>query len=217
VQSTALPPLCCHRRSTSCLDSFHASFSPCPGPLPLPCCPLLRALRPSRATVGRHAPCCRCQLLLAPVAPLLALTRAQRLLRDLVYSLPHFFSTAFPLPRAHSLIGPPPPPLPTVVSRPHRLRASILCYQSTTVTHWCSPARSISSSRIRASPSTAPASTSSAAVSCLPWAAHSKPIRTTTTPQSAPPRPREALRPLHWLPSATHRLPDAHRRLPPPP
>jgi hypothetical protein len=85
------------------------------------------------------------------------------------------------------------------------------------VTHWCSPARSISSSRIRASSSTAPANTSSAAVSCSPWAAHSKPFRTMTTPQAAPSRPREALRSLHWFPSAPHQLPDAHRRLPPPP
>jgi hypothetical protein len=58
---------------------------------------------------------------------------------------------------------------------------------------------------------------SSAAGSCSPWAAHSKPFRTPTTPQLNSSRPREALQPLHWLPSATHRLPDARRRLPPPP
>jgi hypothetical protein len=64
--------------------------------------------------------------------------------------------------------------------------------------------------------STAPASMSSAAVSCSPWAAHSKPFRTSTTRQLDSSRPREALRPLNWFPSALHRLPDARRRLPPP-
>jgi hypothetical protein len=38
-----------------------------------------------------------------------------------------------------------------------------------------------------------------------------------TTPQLDSSRPRAALRPLHWFPSALHRLPDARRRLPPPP
>jgi hypothetical protein len=121
------------------------------------------------------------------------------------------------LSRARLLTELPPPLLITVDSRRCHRSSPIQYSHSTTTSHRCSPARSISSSRIRASFSTAPACTSSAAVSCLPWAAHSKPIRTTTTPQSAPPRPREALRPLHWLPSATHRLPDTRRRLPPPP
>jgi hypothetical protein len=85
------------------------------------------------------------------------------------------------------------------------------------VTHWCSPARSILPSRTRASSSTAPVSLSSAATFGSPWAAHSEPSRATTTPQLAPHRPREALRPLRWFPSALHRLPDARRRLPPPP
>jgi hypothetical protein len=38
-----------------------------------------------------------------------------------------------------------------------------------------------------------------------------------TTPPSAPSRPREALQPLHWFPSASHQLLDARRRLPLPP
>jgi hypothetical protein len=85
------------------------------------------------------------------------------------------------------------------------------------VIHWCSPARSISSSRTRASSSTAPVSLSSAAAFGSPWAAHSGLSRATTTPQLAPHRPREAIRLPHWLSSALHQLPDARRRLPPPP
>jgi hypothetical protein len=65
--------------------------------------------------------------------------------------------------------------------------------------------------------STAASPCSHSGDSCSPWAAHSKPSRTTTTPQLDSFQPREALRPLHWFPSAPHRLPDARRRLPPPP
>jgi hypothetical protein len=85
------------------------------------------------------------------------------------------------------------------------------------VTHWCSPARSISPSRTRASSSTAPVSLSSAAAFGSPWAAHSGLSRATTTPQPAPHRPRGALRLPHWLSSTLHRLLDARRCLPPPP
>jgi hypothetical protein len=89
-------------RSTSCWDDPHASSSPYPGSVPLPCCPPPRTPRPPELTADRHAPRRRCLLLLAPTASLLALTHAQRPLSDLVHSFPHFFSTAFFIPELSS-------------------------------------------------------------------------------------------------------------------
>jgi hypothetical protein len=57
----------------------------------------------------------------------------------------------------------------------------------------------------------------SATVSCSLWTAHLSHLRTMTTPQLDSSRPREALQPLHYFPSAPHRPPDARQRLPPPP
>jgi hypothetical protein len=48
------PPLCCRRRSTSCLIDLHASLFPCPSPISPLRCPRLHAPRLPGALLGRH-------------------------------------------------------------------------------------------------------------------------------------------------------------------
>jgi hypothetical protein len=98
------------RRSTSCFSFFHVSSASQSRLCSLPCCPPPRAPRRPEPSAGRHAPHRRRQLLLARVAPLLALRHSQLLLCDLLYSPEH--------PRLQHFLFPELDPSPDL-RRPH--------------------------------------------------------------------------------------------------
>jgi hypothetical protein len=201
------PPLCRHRRATSCWSEPHASSSHCPGLAPLPSCPLAHVPRCPEPPAGRHAPHHRRQLLLTCIMPLLALRHAQLLLCDLLYYLEH--------PRPQHFL------FPSLI--PHRTSAAPTAHRRQPLSlplnldpvlpqHRSDPLMLYSPSNF-ALPLPSPVLHSSGqyeprAALGSSWAARSEPSCATITPQLALHQPREALRPLRWSPSASHQLLD---------
>jgi hypothetical protein len=156
--SAPLPPAQCFapgRRSTTAAAPPPAGMTPTRRPLP--CCPSPRAPQipepPPAATPSSPLPAPACTHRTAQslkTRPMIALWSCLLVAALLLNRILHS--------RARPLTGLQPHLQPTVNSRRCRRSAPIHYSHSTTTAYWCSPASSISSSRIRATSSTAPAS-----------------------------------------------------------